>query len=53
MPLPPEEPWNLPAELALPRRTLHALYAERSGHGDFASYHARFGHAEEVTLNAR
>ena len=41
--------WDLPvepspAELSLPRTTLHRLIAERSGHGNFAEYHRRFGH---------
>lgn len=45
------KPWNLPIggkleELKLPRASLHRLLAERSGHGDFASYHRRFNHEE-------
>ena len=41
--------WNLewenrPAGHKLPRRTLHWLIAERSGHGDYEAYHLRFGH---------
>lgn len=28
------------------RKTLHRLLAARSGHGDFADYHERFGHRE-------
>jgi len=31
-----------PAELSLPRRTLHKLVADRSGHGRFQSYFKRF-----------
>lgn len=34
----------LPPELALPRGSLGRLLASRSGHGDFAQYHERFGH---------
>jgi len=33
-----------PEELNVPRATLHHLLAARSGHGDFAEYHERFGH---------
>ncbi|KAI0997798.1 hypothetical protein K3495_g10391 [Podosphaera aphanis] len=33
-----------PAELSLPRQHVAHIYAARSGHGDFASYHARFDH---------
>lgn len=41
--------WKLPMktrppELAMRRPILHRLLAERSGHGDFADYHDRFGH---------
>ena len=35
-----------PPELALPKQLLHKLIAARSGHGDFASYHRRFKHAD-------
>ena len=35
-----------PKELSLSRPTLHRLIAERSGHGDFATYHRRFNHPE-------
>ena len=35
-----------PAELKLPRKTLHSLIAARSGHGDFKEYHKKFGHIE-------
>ena len=31
-------------ELDIPRKTLHLLLAERSGHGDFTLYHQRFNH---------
>ena len=42
--------WNLswedsPKEHNLPRRTLHWLIAERTGHGDYQQYHKRFKHA--------
>lgn len=33
-----------PAELSLPRQHVAHIYAARSGHGDFASYHTRFNH---------
>jgi len=33
-----------PHELSLPRATLGRLLAARTGHGDFAQYHERFGH---------
>lgn len=35
-----------PPELLLPRFTLGKLLAARSAHGDFASYHRRFQHAD-------
>lgn len=35
-----------PPELALPRGSLGRLLAARSGHGDFAQYHERFGHKD-------
>lgn len=35
-----------PAELRLPRAALARLLAARSGHGDFAAYHDRFGHVD-------
>ncbi|KAL7940222.1 hypothetical protein V8C42DRAFT_275916 [Trichoderma barbatum] len=35
---------NLPKELSLNRGLLRYLYWERSGHGDFQSYHDRFNH---------
>ena len=35
-----------PPELAMPRRLLHRLIAARTGHGDFASHHRRFKHAD-------
>ncbi|ODM18340.1 hypothetical protein SI65_06211 [Aspergillus cristatus] len=35
-----------PHELSLPRATLGRLLAARSGHGDFAQYHERFGHED-------
>lgn len=43
--------WHLPAEtapkeLGLAGTTLHRLFAERSGHGDFADYHRRFDHPD-------
>ena len=35
------------------QRTLYGhLFAERSGHGDFAKYHRRFGHANADMLCA-
>jgi len=34
-----------------PQKPLHALYAERSGHGNFISYHARFGHEAVSSLD--
>ena len=37
-------PAGRPRELNLARAMLHRLLAERSGHGDFESYHERFGH---------
>jgi len=36
----------------MPRVRLHALMADRTGHGRFAEYHARFGYAEEVVREA-
>jgi ribonuclease HI len=36
-----------PAELNLPRRTLHSLLAARSGHGDFEWYHRWLGHTDD------
>ena len=39
-------------ELWIPRVRLHALVADRTGHGHFAKYHARFGHNEEVVRDA-
>ena len=44
-PLPPPRP-GPPGELSLPRSHLHRILAARSGHGDFADYHERFGHAD-------
>ena len=41
-----------PPELALSRRLLHGLYAARSGHGDFATYHRRFNH-HDANLECR
>lgn len=46
--------WALPAktrppELELSRQMLHRLLAERSGHGDFAEYHVRFGHEHRTS----
>lgn len=35
---------NEPPELNLPRALLGKFLAIRTGHGDFAAYHARFGH---------
>lgn len=35
-----------PKELKLDRPLLHRLLAARSGHGDFATYHERFAHAD-------
>ncbi|ODA75784.1 hypothetical protein RJ55_08684 [Drechmeria coniospora] len=35
-----------PAELHLPRRTLHSLLSARSGHGDFEWYHRWMGHTD-------
>src|SRR5699024_2428593 len=35
-----------PHDLALPRATLGRLLAARTGHGDFAQYHERFGHED-------
>lgn len=35
-----------PHELSFPRATLGRLLAARSGHGDFAQYHERFGHED-------
>ena len=37
-----------PHELSLPRATLGRLLAARSGHGDFAQYHERFGHEDTM-----
>ena len=45
-----------PKELQLPRHLLGRLIAARSGHGDFADYHDRFGHLEaelRCACNAR
>ncbi|KAI0994358.1 hypothetical protein K3495_g13824 [Podosphaera aphanis] len=39
-----------PKELLLGRKALGQLIAARTGHGDFAAYHIRFGH-EEARLN--
>ena len=39
-----------PPELNLPRWAYHRLIAARTGHGDFASYHRRFQHQNEVIL---
>jgi len=39
-------------ELWMPRVRLHALVADRTGHGRFAEYHARFGHDEETVREA-
>ena len=39
-----------PKELTLPRSVLGRLLAARSGHGDFAAYHERFGHEDAVLL---
>jgi len=39
-------------ELWMPRSRLHALLADRTGHGHFADYHARFGHDEETVREA-
>jgi len=36
----------------MPRVRLHALIADRTGHGHFAEYHTRFGHSEKVVRNA-
>lgn len=52
------KPWNLPIgekleELKLPRASLHRLLAERSGHGDFATYHLRFNHDESSIISCR
>ena len=41
--LPPATP-KVPEELGIPRRHLARLLAERSGHGNYAAYHDRFGH---------
>lgn len=38
-----------PTELSLPRHHAARIYAARSGHGDFASYHIRFEHASAHT----
>lgn len=38
-----------PHELSLPRASLGRLLAARSGHGDFAHYHERFGHEDART----
>ena len=47
-------PWERhPPELSLPRLTLHRLLAERTGHGDFAEYHRRFGHPPEQVARYR
>lgn len=35
-----------PCLVSFKRATLHRLLAARSGHGDFASYHERFGHTD-------
>lgn len=40
---------NIPEELKLTRATLHRLLAERTGHGDFESYHERFHHHNKNT----
>ena len=40
-------------ELELPRASLHRLLAERSGHGDFATYHRRFNHDESSITPCR
>ena len=45
--LPPPLPEPSPI-LSLPRQALARLLAARSGHGDFASYHERFGHEDAV-----
>lgn len=37
---------SCPEELHLPRKTLHALLAARSAHGDFESYHGWMGHTD-------
>lgn len=39
-------PDRAPAELSLPRSILGRLLAARSGHGDYACYHARFLHED-------
>jgi len=46
---------NLPSprpspDLHLPRRVLGYLLASRTGHGDFAPYHERFGHQDASLL---
>lgn len=41
-------PKHAPPELRLPRKHLSRLIAARTGHGDFAAYHERFGHREFV-----
>lgn len=40
---------HCPRELTLPRSTVAHIYAARSGHGDFATYHERFHHANATT----
>ncbi|OJD09853.1 hypothetical protein ACJ73_10053, partial [Blastomyces percursus] len=40
------------AEQKLPRFTLGKLYAARTGHGDFKSYHDRFNH-EDAEVHCR
>ena len=43
---------GLPPALSLPRPVLARLLAARSGHGDFAKYHKRFGHTP-ATIHCR
>lgn len=37
---------RFPLELKLPRHLVAHIYAARSGHEDFASYHDRFNHID-------
>ena len=40
---------HCPGELSLPRHLVAHIYAARSGHGDFASYHLRLSHTNANT----
>ena len=51
LPLPASGP-GCPPALSLPRPVLARLLAARSGHGDFAKYHERFGHTS-ATIHCR